>query len=1315
MQTLRENPFLGLQPYGEKDQLYGRDRDLFLMTDRIFCARTTLLFAGSGVGKTSFIKAKIIPELNPQYAAIIYHKEWAIGQPLENLLQSIAERLPVVDASPAVAVAAGPNTSPVKAPLFDVNNKLACQLKRFISEEPGSDDTNRCLLILDQFEEVFQYHRGKKHFETFINQLATLITYKHCNVRVLFSMREEFLGELSIFDNKIPDLFSNYYRLKSPSKHDAKNIIARTCNHVDMAVDEKQVVTLVGELASIEKTEVTTTTGQNGNEPAQDLEIVAPPYLQIACRRLWDQQFNSVNGSKPPATEPQEEKFLSRYEHGNARAMLKSFCEEILNAFNSRDRALLAEAFNFLVTKRGAKMAYALSSLADHMGVKENQLEPILHHLSEQNSRILRESKGPDNALWYELYHDMYGKIIDEWRSAYRLHQKKELQQKLIFATGIIVVITFIGIWTWKWFDQRQHRQATLRTGDLSKQLSYLKSKQAFDDLKGTWHAGRNAKELWGDAWKRRAAFAERTEDGQQSFLSLLKAAEAYPQDKEDPALLSEIKSYLDSDEYQPLVASYRLKIGVTTSPAFKPILTADGKTLVSIGTDRQVYFWDTGSYQLKHKSLQLAVEGSNQSNFYGAGSPTLSQHSQNQILASGTEIQSATENLIGGIDNNKFCIWLAETGLKLWESDSRSGPKLQTSKPSIMGSFSSYYDVRQPVEQASLSFSSSGRYFATWNGSDSFLLYRLNSDNSAELLLADLMRTVTKMQFSPDGHKVALVFKDGTAQFRDLDTNESRTLGIDGKSIRRIIFSPDGSRFLADMGDTKPAEIVSTASGSMIKRTSATMGDQFFYSDNKTIGSIRPLDQFNRAIIGIRFCDSETGAITIRAIKLDERVEYIINPNGESLLTIGVSGIARLWSLKPPAANSNNLITDSSRIEVSEISDDGNVLVTVNSNQDMTVWDAVNLKKLRGFSLPGAATPNRGDGFPAPQGFVDQLVVSKTGKYVCLKTRTYDFSLRELQDNKEITSGRFDNNPFVRAAAFSPNQDVFAVADHRESITLWKDLDSTTPTSKSLEVQEFVYSLIFSPDGKYLATIGGERFSPRYIRIFEVESGTEMPRPTEGFSAVIALGRNGMIIGTIANDDTAVLVLNLAKGQYKKLWHDTSVTAVALNYNASYAITSTSNGTLQLWETATGRPIATGTCGTRIRTLTISDDGRTVVALSDKWLHVHSINQQAPYSTGEDALSYVDGREIASWESVRILDPSGRRLRNLVPVVQDSLKVELFDFSSKPTGTDTIGPAASLFSIWSKKLALDFDQNGRVSPTDLDSSNPSPVPPTTP
>src|SRR5215813_3297228 len=72
-----KNPFKGLRPFKQEEQeeLFGRERDLILMKDRILSSRTTLLFAGSGVGKTSFINAKVIPALKERYC-VIWHNRW---------------------------------------------------------------------------------------------------------------------------------------------------------------------------------------------------------------------------------------------------------------------------------------------------------------------------------------------------------------------------------------------------------------------------------------------------------------------------------------------------------------------------------------------------------------------------------------------------------------------------------------------------------------------------------------------------------------------------------------------------------------------------------------------------------------------------------------------------------------------------------------------------------------------------------------------------------------------------------------------------------------------------------------------------------------------------------------------------------------------------------------------------------------------------------------------------------------------------------------------------------------------------------------
>src|SRR5947209_1666048 len=95
MSSERPNPFLGLTPYKPEDRqkLYGRDRDLILISDRIFSARTTLLFAGSGVGKTSFLNAKVRPEFEGKYC-VLYHNDWtASEEPLAALKRTILKGL----------------------------------------------------------------------------------------------------------------------------------------------------------------------------------------------------------------------------------------------------------------------------------------------------------------------------------------------------------------------------------------------------------------------------------------------------------------------------------------------------------------------------------------------------------------------------------------------------------------------------------------------------------------------------------------------------------------------------------------------------------------------------------------------------------------------------------------------------------------------------------------------------------------------------------------------------------------------------------------------------------------------------------------------------------------------------------------------------------------------------------------------------------------------------------------------------------------------------------------------------------------------
>src|ERR1019366_5524414 len=130
---------------------------------------------------------------------------------------------------------------------------------------------------------------------------------------------------------------------------------------------------------------------------------------------------------------------------GNAAEdILTGFCQKRLSLLGStRRQDLAARAFDFLMTREGAKMAYQLSRLAEHMDVGRSELQLVLDKLSEESARILRRFKGTDEALWYELYHDMYAPILYEWK---RTHQKKRNRQRRAWSAataGLLLVLAF--------------------------------------------------------------------------------------------------------------------------------------------------------------------------------------------------------------------------------------------------------------------------------------------------------------------------------------------------------------------------------------------------------------------------------------------------------------------------------------------------------------------------------------------------------------------------------------------------------------------------------------------------------------------------------------------------------------------------------------------------------------------------------------------------------------------------------------------------------------------------------------------------------
>jgi WD40 repeat protein len=597
-----ENPFKGLKSYepSDRDAIFGRDMDFTLMRERLYSGRTTLLFAASGVGKSSFLKARLLPSVGTEFVTC-YHHRWADEEPRTAVLRSIAASLDKTLPDDA--------TLETALDSFRRRRREESAIPHDLPLRPVSSRAPDFLLVLDQFEELFQYYAFRTEFAVFLDELCTLVNSDEIGARLVVSMRDDFLGRLSVFDNRIPDLFNNYYRLKSPTKLQSMEIIQRTCGLANRRVDPVGLGLLVDDLATFRRAmprksptgsdaPVSTvllpikhaatriarpilrlfraiTPARMGVPPpvmAITREFVVPPYLQIVCYELWERSASDeapflVGYSLTPSRE------------NAASAILVNFCRTRLNELKSaRQRDLAARAFDFLMTRDGAKMAYQLGRLAEHMDVTKSELEPVLTSLSDEDTRLLRRFKGPDESWWYELYHDMYALILSDWK---RWYQARRSRQNQVLAYAVVFALIFLGasvqdvVHNWNAVKSAAEDYPLASYDALSRKLTFGGTPMFMQRI---------ADRPWADYLDRRAARFELTEDRDRALLFRLQSLNVRPTDERSAA----VRRLVGDDYADALATSWRL-----AQPVRRLFFSPDEHFLFAATSDGLGQVWD--------------------------------------------------------------------------------------------------------------------------------------------------------------------------------------------------------------------------------------------------------------------------------------------------------------------------------------------------------------------------------------------------------------------------------------------------------------------------------------------------------------------------------------------------------------------------------------------------------------------------------------------------------------------------------------------------------------------------------------------------
>ena len=393
-------PYIGLKPFTEqeKDRFFGRAHETSILLDKIRANRLTLLLAASGVGKSSLLQAGIMPAFRADgHAELIYHNAWA-AEPGAALRQSILNHYAN---RPGLSSFGGDFTQ-----LSLKDTLLACTLF-------GSGQQ---ILLLDQFEEFFNYQRFQKGFKAFVEELSAAVLDRSLPACFVFSMREDFALELNAFKPFLPGVFDSYFRLEKLTRDQARLAIEQPLQQIGWSFAPKQDSKeglLEQVLDDLAKREQERQFGVQELLALQELPLlVEPPHLQIVCRELWDNHRDEAVKQITHA---------AYHKAGRAEGILETYFLRKIGQFNKKEQVLASAAFDHLVGQRATKVAHPLGRLAELTRADANALKLVLDKL--QDCAVLRRQKRGEE-FWYELYHDIFSESIDKWNREFK-HQQR--------------------------------------------------------------------------------------------------------------------------------------------------------------------------------------------------------------------------------------------------------------------------------------------------------------------------------------------------------------------------------------------------------------------------------------------------------------------------------------------------------------------------------------------------------------------------------------------------------------------------------------------------------------------------------------------------------------------------------------------------------------------------------------------------------------------------------------------------------------------------------------------------------------------------
>jgi WD40 repeat protein len=393
------SPYVGLDYFGEADAslFFGRDAERTRLIGNLRASRLTLLYAQSGVGKSSLLRAGVAARLReiaharretrkPLYVPVVF-SGWH-GDPLPALIDELEAAMR--DVAPDIELP---------------RDSLQAALGHASKEAKATP-----LMMFDQFEEYFLYHPEDVN-DGFADELATCVTTSDLSAHFLISIREDSYSRIGDrFSTRIPHVFANYLHLDYLDEASARQAITRPLDQLNANRNGSPELSIEYELVDEVLRQVRRPSSEDGDESRFET-----PYLQLVMERLWNEDGASGNL-----------RLATLESLGGAAKIVRGHLEDAMAALPDDQRAAAAGALRFLVTSGGSKIALTAAELSELAGIPETALAEPLEWLDQR--RVLRRVASSQAGPRYELFHDVLGDPVIEWRKHYEQQVEADRQ-----------------------------------------------------------------------------------------------------------------------------------------------------------------------------------------------------------------------------------------------------------------------------------------------------------------------------------------------------------------------------------------------------------------------------------------------------------------------------------------------------------------------------------------------------------------------------------------------------------------------------------------------------------------------------------------------------------------------------------------------------------------------------------------------------------------------------------------------------------------------------------------------------------------------